>query len=237
MEADGTTKAKALVRRLKRVGATENFLAADDTDAVPRLDFVRGGILDLDKFLDVPSGANPFRSKFEKALEEAAAADQTGGALVAVFGTGYPISQRTGVARPTGFEGVDNIHMKSGQLEHDPRSRPLHRERTEPGWWSDFPAAVRSARLLYEVPQPDVPDRGRRQSDDHRHQPTRRYPNGRASRDHADAASSARSRDSTCAGHNRRAPAEWRSVQRRRTGRHLRCIHSGGSSSEGVRVR
>jgi uncharacterized protein YukJ len=116
MEADGTAKAKALVRRLKRTGATENFLAADDTDAVPRLDFVRGGILDLDKFLDVPSGANPFRSKFEEALEEAAAADQTGGALVAVFGTGYPINQRTGVAQPTGFEGVDNIHMNQGSL-------------------------------------------------------------------------------------------------------------------------
>jgi uncharacterized protein YukJ len=116
VETDGTTKAKALVRRLKRMGATENFLVADGTDAVPRLDFVRGSLLDLDKFLDVPSGENPFRSKFEEALEEAAAADQTGGALAAVFGTGYPINQRTGVAQPTGFEGIDNIHMNQGSL-------------------------------------------------------------------------------------------------------------------------
>lgn len=116
IEAEGTPQAKALVGRLGHMGASQNFLVADNTGAVPRLDFVRGGLLNLTQFKDVPAGQNPFRSEFERALQQAAASDRSGGALVAVFGTAYPINQQTGAAQPTGFEGVDNIHMNQGSM-------------------------------------------------------------------------------------------------------------------------
>ena len=75
---------------------------------MPRLDFVRGGIIDPNKFKDLPTGANPLRQTFEKALADAAAAERSG-ALVAVFGSGYPVDPQTGKAVPTGFTGIENI--------------------------------------------------------------------------------------------------------------------------------
>ena len=77
---------------------------------------MRGGIIDPDKFIDLPGGSNPFREKFEKALAEVAAADKKANALVAVFGAGYPTDPRTGGAVPTGFTGIENIHMNQGAM-------------------------------------------------------------------------------------------------------------------------
>jgi uncharacterized protein YukJ len=112
----GTRAGKALVDKLVGLGATPNLLAADSDPNLPRLDFVRGGIIDPDKFVDLPAGAHPLREKFEKALGDMANADKKAGALVAVFGTGYPTDPRTGGAVPTGFTGIENIHMNQGAM-------------------------------------------------------------------------------------------------------------------------
>jgi hypothetical protein len=53
---------------------------------------------------------NPLRSKFEKAVAQATKA----GVPVAVFGTGYPMDSRSGGSVPTGFTGIENIHMNQG---------------------------------------------------------------------------------------------------------------------------
>jgi uncharacterized protein YukJ len=107
---------KALIQKLAKLGATPNFIEADTDLSVPRLDFVRGGVIDPNKFVDLPAGSNPLRNRFERALAELTKTDEGADALVAVFGTGYPIDHRTGVTAPTGFTGVDNIHMNQGAL-------------------------------------------------------------------------------------------------------------------------
>jgi uncharacterized protein YukJ len=104
----GTDALKALATKLSEAGPTASFLPG-----APGLDFVRGGLLDPAAF-QVNTAADPLRSAFEAALTEAAAADEAAGALLAVFGTGYPINPATGVAPSTGFQGVDNIHMNQG---------------------------------------------------------------------------------------------------------------------------
>ena len=98
---------------LRRLGATPAFMTAASEPSIPRLDFVRGGIIDPNKFKDLPTGANPLRQTFEKALADAAAAEKSG-VLVAVFGTGYPADPQTGGSVPTGFTGIENIHMNQG---------------------------------------------------------------------------------------------------------------------------
>ena len=112
----GTRAGNALVEKLVTLGMTQNFLAAESDLSIPRLDFVRGGIIEPNKFIDLPAGSNPLRDKFEKALAEIAKAGEKSGALVAVFGTGYPIGQRTGGSVPTGFTGIENIHMNQGAM-------------------------------------------------------------------------------------------------------------------------
>jgi hypothetical protein len=81
---------------------------------VPRLDFVRGGIIDPQKFIADSTTTGPLRGRFEQALSELAEADRTAGALIAVFGTGYPVDPQTGDAVSTGFTGIENIHMNQG---------------------------------------------------------------------------------------------------------------------------
>ena len=109
----GTRAARALVGGLRRLGATPAFMTAASDPSIPRLDFVRGGIIDPNKFKDLPAGANPLRQTFEKALADAEAAEKSA-LLVAVFGTGYPADPHTGGSVPTGFTGVENIHMNQG---------------------------------------------------------------------------------------------------------------------------
>ncbi|WP_206956272.1 DUF2278 family protein [Trinickia acidisoli] len=118
IDAHGTPEARQLAERLRNIGATDNFLLTDGHPELPCLDFVRGGLLDLQQFTDVPSGEDPFRSEFEKALNEALKADQDAGALVAVFGTGYPCDHRAKIVPGTGFEGIDNIHMNQGAMHY-----------------------------------------------------------------------------------------------------------------------
>ena len=108
--------ASSLIQKLRSRGMTPSFLTADSDPAIPSLDFVRGGFLDPNRFVDVPAGASPLRSRFEKTLAEFVRADRKGNALVAVFGTGYPTDRLTGAAVPTGFTGIENIHMNQGAM-------------------------------------------------------------------------------------------------------------------------
>jgi len=113
VNASGTPALRALVRNLVERGPTDSFLVGPD---VPRLDFVRGDLLDPGAFATVPAGANPLSDQFQQALQAAAAADESAGAAVAVFGTGYPVNKRTGGPPATGYEGVDNLHMNQGSF-------------------------------------------------------------------------------------------------------------------------
>ena len=105
-----------IATKLQRRGATPNFLVADVDTSIPRLDFVRGNVVDPNGFIDLPAGSNPLKDKFEKTLVAMAKVDEEVGAMVAIFGTGYPIDHRTGTSVPTGFPGIDNVHMNQGAI-------------------------------------------------------------------------------------------------------------------------
>lgn len=113
-----TKQAAALIQALRRLGrrGLKSFTLADGDGAIPRLDFVRGGIFDPASFVDLPAGKNPLHDGFAAALEEAGKPGAKATALVAVFGTGYPIDRSSGGSVPTGFTGIDNIHMNQGAL-------------------------------------------------------------------------------------------------------------------------
>jgi hypothetical protein len=108
--SDGLPGLKTLVDGLKTRGATDSFLVGAD---LPTLDFVRGGLVDAAKFQTVAAG-NPLKTAFQQALDDTAALDEQGGALIAVFGTGYPVNPATARSPSTGYTGVDNIHMNQG---------------------------------------------------------------------------------------------------------------------------
>jgi uncharacterized protein YukJ len=112
----GTRAGKALVEKLVAMKTTPSFLVADSEPSLPRLDFVRDDILDVDRFVDLPAGSNPLRNRFEQTLNAEARVGRNGGPLVAVFGTGYPIDPHSGRAVPTGFTGIENIHMNQGAM-------------------------------------------------------------------------------------------------------------------------
>jgi uncharacterized protein YukJ len=109
---DGLPGLQALAQTLTKNGATPNFIRAADDPTCPVLDFVRGGLIDTKAFVDVPQNADPFRDAFVQALKTAGQNKN----LVAVFGTGYPNQASTGKASPTGYQGVDNIHMNQGSF-------------------------------------------------------------------------------------------------------------------------
>ncbi len=110
---DGRSGLKALTAAIEQIGATDSFLTASDHPTLPSLDFVRGDILDNQSFQDIPEDADPFRDAFQAALSQATESN----CPVAVFGAGYPVNKLTGRAEPTGFQGVDNIHMNQGSFQ------------------------------------------------------------------------------------------------------------------------
>ena len=107
---------KALVAQLRALGVTDSFTTDASLKGQPRpaLDFVRGGLLDPGAFQTIPAGTNPLKDDFQAALDAAIDQAETGGWLIAVFGTGYPVDRVTGAAPGTGYTGVDNIHMNQG---------------------------------------------------------------------------------------------------------------------------
>jgi uncharacterized protein YukJ len=110
IDKNGSAKLKALAKSLRAKGQSNSFMTGPGT---PALDFVRGGLVDPKAFQTVAKG-DPLRSAFEQALKQAAQADAADEALVAVFGTGYPVNAASGRAPSTGYTGVDNIHMNQG---------------------------------------------------------------------------------------------------------------------------
>ena len=110
-----TAAGRTLAQKLRKMGPTPSFLVASANPDLPRLDFVRGGIIDPEKFPQNAARAGSLLSLFQKMLAQDGGHDGIG-ALVAVFGTGYPIDPTSGKSMPTGFTGVDNIHMNQGAM-------------------------------------------------------------------------------------------------------------------------
>jgi uncharacterized protein YukJ len=112
------------VRKLIRLGAkkgvkgTPNFFIADESKEIPRLDYADGDIFDPAAFPSETeghpkvgrTGRKQSLAPLQRVVEKAARSN----ALVAVFGTGYPMNHRTGEYPSTGFTGVDNVHMNQG---------------------------------------------------------------------------------------------------------------------------
>lgn len=122
----GTPAGNALIKKLVALGATPRFLAVGSEPSIPKLDFVRGGFIDPGKFVDLRAGSIALQNEFKKTLAEARKSGDKSGALVAVFGTGYPTDPETGHSVPTGFTGIENIHMNQGAknlINHKPHYR------------------------------------------------------------------------------------------------------------------
>ena len=104
----------ALVKKLTARGMTPSFITADSDPSIPQLDFVRGGMIDPNpkSFTELPAGSTGLQKEFAKAVDAALKSD----VLVAVFGTGYPIDAHANRSVPTGFTGIENIHMNQGAL-------------------------------------------------------------------------------------------------------------------------
>jgi uncharacterized protein YukJ len=105
-----TPAAGALIKKLEALRMTPDFQLAAAQPTLPRLDFVRGGLIDPRKFDDLRPGSKALENEFRKTLAEA----RKSAALVAVFGTGNPVGQKPGGSVPTGFTGIQNIHMNQG---------------------------------------------------------------------------------------------------------------------------
>src|SRR5580658_1281352 len=118
---------KELMKTLQRLGPTPSFLTAASDHRLLRLDFVRGGIIDPDKFVDFRADSHSLQDKFQRTLAQLAKTDEEGGGLVAVFGTGTPNDADTGAAAPTGYIGIENIHMNQGGMNLI-RGRPYYLE-------------------------------------------------------------------------------------------------------------
>src|SRR5580704_1246915 len=110
----GTPAGNSLIKKLISLGMTRSFLSADSEPSIPRLDFVRGGFIDPGKFVDLRAGSKTFLNEFKRTLAEARKSGDKSGAIIAVFGTGYPTDPETGASVPTGFTGIENIHMNQG---------------------------------------------------------------------------------------------------------------------------
>lgn len=105
-----TPAGNTLVKALTKLAPTPNFITASSAPTQPQLDFVRGGFLDPAKFTDLPARSRALQTEFRQIVTEA----RKTGAMVAVFGTGYPLDPGKGRAVPTGFTGIENLHMNQG---------------------------------------------------------------------------------------------------------------------------
>jgi len=119
--AKGTPKAKRLAADLRaRFKQGDGLVLA--SEGAPTLDFVRGGIIDINGF----KKAQPDAVRELARLAKAAAG--TAGAFVAAFGTGFPdqddrpfagtssLASRDPRRSSFGFDGLDNLHMNQGSF-------------------------------------------------------------------------------------------------------------------------
>lgn len=117
VEASGSAGLKDLVAQLRDQGGTPSFLTGP---GLPTLDFVRGELIDPAAFPTAPAGETP-ETAFQVALGEAIDSDD---ALLAVFGTGYPVKAGSKGSPSTGFTGVENVHMNQGTLNKTGSAAP-----------------------------------------------------------------------------------------------------------------
>jgi uncharacterized protein YukJ len=120
-----TPAASKLMKALTALAPTPYFLSSHSTPNLPHLDFVRGGFIDPNKFKDLPARSRDLQTRFKEAVAEA----RKSGAMVAVFGTGYPIDTDKNRSVPTGFTGIENLHMNQG-ARNLIRGEPHYRENT-----------------------------------------------------------------------------------------------------------
>jgi uncharacterized protein YukJ len=119
----GTPAGDKLIKELLKIGPTKDFVTAASEPPMPGLDFVRDGFINPKKFEDLPPGSKALENEFRKTVDEA----RKSGAPIAVFGTGYPVDPETHAAVPTGFTGIENIHMNQG-AKNLINSKPHFRE-------------------------------------------------------------------------------------------------------------
>jgi len=105
-----TSPGKSLIKAIEGLAPTPNFLTLSSIPTVPYLDFVRGGFISPKRFKELPARSRALQDEFKRTVTEARKAD----AMVAVFGTGYPIDQDKRRSVPTGFTGIENLHMNQG---------------------------------------------------------------------------------------------------------------------------
>jgi len=115
-------KAQSLARFLAN---RNSFELASENPRLPRLDYVRGGIVPMSGFHALPlaSGREAANNFLKRLVAALAHATKDKDAYVAVFGSGYA-SERTGTNASaldpahssTGFTGVENVHMNQGSL-------------------------------------------------------------------------------------------------------------------------
>jgi uncharacterized protein YukJ len=119
----GTPAGDKLIKELLKIGLTKDFVPAASEPSTPQLDFVRGGFINPKKFEYLPPGSKALENEFRKTVDEA----RKSGAPIAVFGTGYPVDPETHAAVPTGFTGIENIHMNQG-AKNLINGKPYYRE-------------------------------------------------------------------------------------------------------------
>jgi len=122
MRSSKLKKAVALAGSLTN---NNRFDLASENPALPRVDYVRGGIISMDGFRAMPSAthgrpsSNHFLTRLMDALTQAL---KDKNAYVAVFGSGFtsaPGGTQTysDPARSSmGFTGLENVHMNQGSL-------------------------------------------------------------------------------------------------------------------------
>jgi uncharacterized protein YukJ len=115
-------KAAALVSSLVN---GNSFAIASETPGLPRLDYVRGGIIAMDGFRALPgaarsgSASNSFLTRLVDVLAQAV---KDKNAYIAVFGSGYTsapggtLTSADPARSSMGFTGVENVHMNQGSL-------------------------------------------------------------------------------------------------------------------------
>jgi len=94
----------------------------DAKSGIPSFDYLRDGVLDLKRFIELKTSALSPRNDLLKTLKSAA--DTVKGkkdAFVAVFGSGYPDQDdrpqgpgNNPLRTALGFTGIDNVHMNQG---------------------------------------------------------------------------------------------------------------------------
>ena len=121
-----SSKLKRAVALTRVLTNRNRFDLASETPGLPRLDYVRGGVVSMRSFDALPHtagksvAANGYLKKLVKSLTETANDEN---AYVAVFGSGYAnesAGTKASVFDPArssmGFTGVENVHMNQGSL-------------------------------------------------------------------------------------------------------------------------